>query len=175
MREISSYLVSVRFPFPWFCSKYIPDKNNLTRHVHARPRVDHQLAKHPTPPPPPDIQTDLESKPFHQVLNFWCLFYRKMPPPVERFRFIIQNLGSSLTFLLAKLPSLTIWPFTTRWPYLRNGRSDRRADFTSGRRIKNWTHFQTRRTDSFWDMGILRRSTCWKIVAKQELFLWGCI
>jgi hypothetical protein len=29
---------------------------------------------------PSDIQTDLESKPFDQLLNFWWLFYRKTTP-----------------------------------------------------------------------------------------------
>jgi hypothetical protein len=49
-----------------------------------------------------------------------------------------DDLGSMLFFLLAKLPvwplitKMTIWLFATKWPYLRNGRSDRRAYFTSG-------------------------------------------
>jgi hypothetical protein len=91
---------------------------------------------------PLDIQTDLESKPFDQLLNFWCLFYRKKTP-----------LGSRLFFLLAKLSSLTItdmtiWHCASKWQYLI------------------WTHFQTRRSCSFRDMGILRHVTCWEIVPK---------
>jgi hypothetical protein len=27
--------------------------------------------------PTPDIHSDLETKPFDQLLNFWCLFYRQ--------------------------------------------------------------------------------------------------
>jgi hypothetical protein len=58
----------------------------------------------------PDIQTDLESKPFDQLLTFWCLFYHKTtrPPPVERVQFIIKNLGSRLFFYLQNCQVMSI-------------------------------------------------------------------
>jgi hypothetical protein len=48
-------------------------------------------------------------------------------PRVQVFFFYLQNISK-----------MKIWLLATKRPYLSNGRSDWRANFTSGRRIKKW-------------------------------------
>jgi hypothetical protein len=90
---------------------------------------------------------------------FWCLFYYKTPPPtvVERFGFIIQNLGTRLVFL-----------YSQTCQDLRYGglAVTSRDDVIDGRRCSHrwrhwWRHVQVLYKGvglGFWAMDILRQA-----------------
>jgi hypothetical protein len=84
---------------------------------------------------PPDIQTDLESKPFNRLPNFWCLFYRKKTPLSGAILVYHSKPGVQAVFL-----------------YLQNVqqkllRQNGHISGTVGRiDARIWTHFHTRKT-----------------------------
>jgi hypothetical protein len=111
---------------------------------------------------PPDIQTGLESKPFDQLLKFWCLFYQR-----RDFGLSSKTRGPGWLFYLQ---NCQVWPWQ-KWQsdfLLQNGHI---ISGTVGRiDAWIWTHFQTRKSYSFRDMGILRHVTCWEIVPNRSFY-----